>query len=75
MPFQTKKFPYALSVGVDLKSVSDLPDMLEQLPLSFDFAQIDVCNMANFRDEKTIATRDIALTRSGKFNEPSLLIS
>ena len=27
---------------------------------------IDVCNAQNFRDEKTILTRDIALTRPGK---------
>ena len=31
-----------------------------------DFAMIDICNSQNFRDEKTIQTRDIALTRPGK---------
>lgn len=32
-----------------------------------DFAMIDICNAQNFRDEKTISSRDIALTRPGKF--------
>jgi len=31
-----------------------------------DFAMIDICNAQNFRDEKTISSRDIALTRPGK---------
>lgn len=36
---------------------------------------IDVCNAQNFRDEKTILSRDIALTRPGKCSAHKTLLN
>ena len=69
MPFKVKEFPYPLRVGVDMKSVFDLHLAFESLPNSFDFMMFDICNQSNFRDQKTITSRDIALTRTGKLDE------
>ena len=64
MPYENKKFPYPLRIGVDLRSIQNLKQQINDLDMSFDFAMVDACHARNFRDEKTIETRDIALTRS-----------
>lgn len=66
MPFENKKYPYKMRVGLDLRSCMNLTQYCNELDMNFDFLMIDVCHALNFRDEKTIASRDIALTRSGK---------
>ena len=66
MPFENKKYPYKMRVGLDLRSCMNLTQYCNELDINFDFLMIDVCHALNFRDEKTIASRDIALTRSGK---------
>jgi len=70
MPYERKEFPYNLKVGADMKSVANLLQLTKDLCPSIDFMMIDVCNALNFRDERTILSRDIALTRPG--NAPLL---
>jgi len=66
MPYERKEFPYALRTGVDLKAVSNLQQACNDLSMDLDFMMIDLCHASNFRDAKTIETRDIALARPGK---------
>ena len=66
MPYERKEFPYPLKVGADVRSVQNLQQLSDDLYSGIDFVMIDVCNALNFRDEKTITSRDIALTRPGK---------
>lgn len=66
MPYERKEFPYPLRVGADIRTVSDLKQLTRDMFSEIDFAMVDICNAHNFRDEKTISTRDIALTRPGK---------
>ena len=66
MPFERKEFPYPLKVGVDIKTVANLKQVFKDQHSGIDFLMIDVCDALNFRDEKTIISRDIALTRPGK---------
>ena len=66
MPFECAKFPYSMRMGLDIRSCMNLTQYCNELDMNYDFLMIDVCHAQNFRDEKTIQTRDIALTRSGK---------
>lgn len=66
MPYERKEFPYPLKVGADVRSVQNLQQLSDDLYSGIDFVMIDVCNALNFRDEKTLISRDIALTRPGK---------
>lgn len=66
MPYERKEFPYPLKVGADIRSVQNLQVLSDDLFHGIDFCMIDCCNALNFRDEKTIASRDIALSRPGK---------
>ena len=70
MPFEHKNFPYAMRVGLDLRSCLNLTQLCNELDMNFDFLMVDVCHAQNFRDPRTIETRDIALTRSGKYISP-----
>jgi hypothetical protein len=67
MPYNLKEFPYPLRVGCDVRSCNDLPAMFNDLDQQIDFIMVDVGHALNFRDENTIQTRDIALSRPGKF--------
>ena len=66
MPFEHKSYPYALRTGLDIRSCQNLNQFCNELDINFDFLMIDACHVLNFRDEHTIVSRDIALTRSGK---------
>ena len=66
MPFECKTFPYAMRMGLDIRSCMNLSQYCNELDMNYDFLMVDVCHALNFRDERTIASRDIALTRSGK---------
>ena len=67
MPHENKKYPYKLRLGMDASNVTNLHTFInDNLDMAFDFAMVDMCHQMNFRDEKTIQSRDIALTRSGK---------
>lgn len=71
MPYERKDFPYPLRVGADIRSVQNLQQVSNDIYSGIDFVMIDVCNALNFRDEKTIVSRDIALTRPGKVTLPN----
>lgn len=66
MPLESQNFPYTLRLGLDVRSCMNLSQFCNDLDQIFDFAMVDVCHALNFRDQKTIQSRDIALTRSGK---------
>ena len=66
MPFTVKEFPYSLRVGRDINAVSSLQATIADQENDFDFILVDVCHALNFRNHKTIESRDIALTRAGK---------
>ena len=66
MGYKIKDFPYELRVGRDINAVSSLAGTILDQENDFDFILVDVCNAMNFRNQKTIESRDIALTRSGK---------
>ena len=67
MPYERKEFPYPLRVGADVRSCTSLQQLSDDLHQEIDFVLIDICNQHNFKDERTILTRDVALTRPGKF--------
>ena len=67
MPFESKNYPYSMRMGLDIRSCMNLAQYCNELDMNYDFLMVDVCHAMNFRDERTIATRDIALTRSGRF--------
>ena len=67
MPFECKTFPYSMRIGLDIRSCMNLTQYCNELDMNYDFLMVDVCHAMNFRDEKTIQSRDIALTRSGKY--------
>ena len=54
MPFEHKNFPYAMRMGLDLRSCQNLTQYCNELDANFDFLMIDVCHALNFRDAKTI---------------------
>lgn len=59
-------FPYSLLMGLDLQAT---PNNLKQAcreakDLGFDFLAVTLFHSANFRDQTTIQTRQIAQTRS-----------
>jgi len=64
MPFKRKEFPYAFYCGVDYRSACNLNQASMDLSQDLDFMMVDLCHALNFRDEKTIESREIALTRS-----------
>jgi hypothetical protein len=65
MPHENKKFPYKLRLGLDTRNVTNLHTFIsDNLDMTFDFAMVDLTHQLNFRDEKTIVSRDIAHTRS-----------
>lgn len=66
MGYRTKEFPYELRIGRDINCVSSLQGTIQDQENDFDFIMVDVCHAMNFRNHKTIDTRDIALTRAGK---------
>jgi hypothetical protein len=66
MGFKVKDFPYELRVGRDISAVSSLAATVADQENDFDFIMVDVCHAMNYRNQKTIETRDIALTRAGK---------
>jgi hypothetical protein len=66
MGFKIKEFPYEMKVGRDIGAVSSLQATIADQEADFDFIIVDVCHAMNFRTHKTIETRDIAITRSGK---------
>ena len=66
MPFERKEFPYTLKVGADVRSCPSVQQIADDMHREIDFVMIDTCNSLNFRDEKTIMSRQIALTRPGK---------
>ena len=68
MPYEKQGIPYPLRIGINTKYVPNLHVLINDLDMNYDFAMIDVCNAHNFRDQNTIGTRDIALTRSGKLS-------
>lgn len=44
----------------------NLSQYCNELDMNFDFLMVDTAHALNFRDHRTIQSRDIALTRSGK---------
>jgi hypothetical protein len=72
MGFKIKEFPYELRVGRDINTVSSLSATIADQENDFDFIIVDVCHAMNFRNHKTISSRDIALTRSGNSRWKSL---
>jgi hypothetical protein len=66
MPYTVKDFPYSLRIGRDVNAVSSLQATIADQENDFDFILVDVCHALNFRNQKTIESRDIALTRAGK---------
>ena len=66
MPYNLKEIPYPFRCGVDYRNVPNLHQLINDLDMQYDFALVNVCNLQNFRDQNTMTTRDIALTRSGK---------
>ncbi len=66
MPYTVKEFPYSLRIGRDVNAVSSLQATIADQENDFDFILVDVCHALNFRNQKTIESRDIALTRAGK---------
>ena len=56
-----------MRIGLDIRSCMNLTQYCNELDMNYDFLMVDVCHAMNFRDEKTIQSRDIALTRSGKY--------
>lgn len=68
MGFKVKDFPY------ENQWVATSPRCLPWLRRwptgnDFDFIMVDVCLSLNQRNQKTIETRDIALTRAGKLRD------
>lgn len=55
-----------MRMGLDIRSCMNLTQFCNELDMNFDFLMIDASHALNFRDERTIHSRDIALTRSGK---------
>ena len=53
---------------MDVRCVANLKQLCDDIYSGIDFMMIDICNAVNFRDQKTIHSRDIALTRPGKFS-------
>lgn len=72
MGFKIKELPYELKVGRDLTAVSSLAQAVKEQQDQFDFVLVDACHALNFRSEVSLQTRDIALTRAGRY--PSLTI-
>ena len=66
MPYDKQGIPYTLRIGIDTRNVPNLHQLISNLDMNYDFAMVNVCNVHNFRDQNTMTTRDIALTRSGK---------
>ena len=67
MPYQTKEFPYSLRIGVDIRMCNNLPSLFNAIDHNIDFLMVDTCHAMNFRDHSTNETRDIALSRPGKY--------
>jgi len=66
MPYSIKDFPYPMKVGLDLRMCNDLPALFNDIDHNIDFLMVDVCQKLNFRDQNTLESRDIALSRPGK---------
>ena len=73
MGFRVKEIPYGMKVGRDLKSVSNLVQTCKEQEQDFDFALVDIFHSNNYRTEHTINSRDIAMTRSGRYHYHSSL--
>jgi len=63
MPHNIKDFPYPLRVGADIRSCNNLPVLFNEIDPKIDFLMVNNCHALNFRDQNTVESRDIALTR------------
>jgi len=44
MPYERKEFPYPLRVGADIRAVSDIKQLTQDLYTEIDFIMVDICN-------------------------------
>ena len=62
--YQIDGIPYELKLGIDLPVCpANLKTTCQELNRSYGFALVDLFHKNNFRDENTMKTRQIALTR------------